>query len=191
MRGPPLSSAAARVTATRGRPPLWNVCFAIAVLAFVNGAFVVNNLSPYFGLTYAGAITMFSGISATADNHFFMPKLPIAESDTYVAISRLDTGSLDTLPARQFQAFAAWTNRERRLVNLNFLRYHAARICQSAPNATLQLSLRTEAGQRLEFDNACAEPKMLGYTVLSKYPECKPSCHSLLQEWAMGKLRSR
>jgi hypothetical protein len=186
-----LQSATAAPAATRVRPARWGAFFAIAVLGLVNGAFVLNNLALYLGMNYAGAMTMFSGINPTADNHFLMPKLSFTRADRYVTISRLNAGSLDTQPAREFQVFASWTNRERRLVNLNFVRYHVTRMCQSAPNATLELSLRTEAGQRLEFDNACAERSMLGYTVLSKYPECKPSCHGTLQEWAMGRLRAR
>jgi hypothetical protein len=134
---------------------------------------------------------MFSGISETFDNHLLMPTVPLADGGTYVAISRLSVSGLETPPASQFQAFTAWANRERRLVNLNFVRYHANRICQSAPNATLQLGLRTEAGQRLEFDNACAEPSMLRYALFTKYPECKPRCRGVLEEWAIGKLRSR
>lgn len=162
--------------------------FALATVVLVNAALIVDNFAPYLGLTYAGGMTMYSGITDMFDNHLFMPKIPLSDADTYVSIIRVNAG-VETPPARQFQAFAAWTRRERRVVNINFVRYHTSRICQSAPSAGLQLALRTEAGQRLEFDNACSEPSMLRYALLSKYPECKPRCRGILEEWAIGKLR--
>jgi hypothetical protein len=156
--------------------------FAVATLVLVLGVFTLNNVAPYLGLHHAGALTMYSGLSNIADNHFFMPKLSLSDADTYASITRFDPGKANTPAVTWFQEFATWSRQRRRLVHLNFVRYHASRICQSAPNANVGLELVTRSGRRLSHRNVCAHPEMLQYALLSGYAECEPDCHSFLQE---------
>ena len=165
----------------RSRPGVW---FAGAMVLLFNGAFLLNNLAPYLGLNYAGAMTMYSNLSPRGENHLIMPSLTLSEGGSYVRILRVSTRDLKTPAAEQFDEFADYAARRGRMVHINFLRYHAARVCESAPQATLSLTLASEQGGRMEIRNACAEPTMLSYSLLSGYPECRPGCDGELRKWA-------
>ena len=166
------------------RPP-FGTWLALAAVLLVNGAFVLNNLAPYLGLNYAGAMTMYSGLAPSGDNHFFMPKAPLSDAASYVWIVRFAATDLRTPEARQFEAFTAWTRQRQRPVSLNFVRYHASLVCRSAPDALVALTLLTESQQQLAYSNVCAEPSMLRYSVLSKYPACQPECKDALRQWSL------
>jgi hypothetical protein len=79
----------------RGRLVL-GTWLAAATVLFVNLAFVLNNLAPYLGLNYAGATLAFSGLSATTNNHFFMPEISLSDANTYVAMVRFDHEGVET-----------------------------------------------------------------------------------------------
>jgi hypothetical protein len=170
----------------RGGHTSFGTRFACVTVLLVSALFTLNNLGPYLGLHYAGALTMFSNRAAMSNNHFFLRRVTLSEAGSYVAIARVAPRNVKSRPAREFQTFATWTNRNRRLVSLNFVRYQASRVCASSPNAGLQISLRTESGQMLQFENVCDEPEMLSYTVLSSVPECRPACTTFIKEWARG-----
>lgn len=165
--------------------PSFGTWLALAVVLLVNGAFVLNNLAPYLGLNYAGAMTMYSGLDPSGDNHFLMPKVPLSDAASYVWIVRFAATELQTTEARQFEAFSAWTRQRQRSVSLNFVRYHASRVCRSAPDARVGLTLLTESQQQLAYRDVCAEPAMLRYAVLSKYPACQPECKDALRQWSL------
>jgi hypothetical protein len=171
--------------------PRLGTLVAPATVLLVSGAFVLNNLAPYLGLNYAGAMTMYSGLAPAGDNHFFMPKIPLSDADNYVRIVRVAAPNVPTAAARQFEAFGAWARQRQRPVSLNFVRYHASRICRSAPDARVELTLLTPEQERLSFQDVCAEPSMLRYAVLSKYPACEPECKDVLRQWALGKVPAR
>ncbi len=171
--------------------PSAGVWVAIAAVLLVNGAFVLNNLAPYFGLNYAGAMTMYSGLAADGEDHFFMPKVPLGDADAYVWVIRAAAREAPTSAAEQFGQFAEWARQRRRLVSLNFVHYHTSRVCRSAPGARLELTLQTPGQQRLTFQDACAEPTLLRYSVLSKYPPCQPECKDVLKLWVQGKVPTR
>ena len=167
----------------RARPSSGAV-FAVMVVVLVNAVFVVNNLAPYLGLHYAGAMTMFSNQAAIDGRHFFMPKLALSDAGVYVAIQRFEPRNVESPAAREFGAFAAWTGSTRRVVNLDFVRYHASRVCGSAPDASIELSLRTEAGAQMDYENVCAERSMLRYAPLTSMSDCKPVCWGYVKQWA-------
>jgi hypothetical protein len=157
---------------------------ALSVVVLVNAAFAVNNLAPFLGLHYAGAMTMFSNQAAIDDKHLFMPKLHLSDAGVYVSILRFEPRNLRTSAAREFGAFATWTGSTRRVVNLNFVRYHASRVCGSAPGGSVGLTLRTEAGGQMDYENVCAEPSMLRYAPLTSMSECRPDCWARVKQWA-------
>jgi hypothetical protein len=174
----------------RGRSG-YGASFAFAIVLLINGAFVLNNLAPYLGLHYAGAITMFSRLSAVADNHLFMPKIAVSDADTYVKIVAVGPGGPRTSAARELEAFADHAQRQRALVSLNFVRYHAGRVCRASPDVALGLSLLTREGEPIESDDVCAEPSMLRYAILSGYPECDPDCRPYLRSRAARDLPAK
>jgi hypothetical protein len=177
----------ASIVAERGHLS-FGTWFAAGTVLLVSVVFALNNLGPYFGLPYAGAMTMFTNQASIADNHFVLRKRALTDAGTYVSIVQFDPRDLQTPPARQFQAFATWTVQERRLVNLNFVRYHASRICASAPAANVRLVMTADTGETLTYDNVCAEPSMLQYLAVSSMSECKPQCWTYVARWARGRV---
>lgn len=151
--------------------------FALATVLFVNAAFVFNNLAPYLGLHHVGALTMFSGLNETADNHFFMPKVPLGDADTFVTIVRARADGAAPTTAEQFRAFAAWASG--RQVNLDLLRYQVNRVCSSADAASLELTLQPRAGGRVAFEDACAEPTLRRHALLSGLADCIEPCRPI------------
>jgi hypothetical protein len=131
---------------------------------------------------------MFSGLSADSSNHLIMPRLGTRAWSHYVSIVRFDPQDVTTREAKDFAAFSRWlsgSGRQHR-VSLNFLRYHLARICRSAPGARVRLELGTSAVHTRAFENVCSEPAMLRYwTVLTPAP-CHPRCGPVLRRWAKG-----
>jgi hypothetical protein len=169
----------------RTSPRAW---LAIATLLAINGAFALNNLAPYLGLNYGGAMTMYSGLADESDNHLFMPKLRLSDAGTYVSIQRAAAGEPGGEPdvpwVRRLRELRAEDGQPSPLALLDVVRYYASRACASAPGARLELQLMTEAGQLLESDNACAEPAMLRHAVLTSYPRCKNAqCRRILRSW--------
>ncbi len=164
---------------------------ALAAVLLVNGAFVVNNLAPYLGWNYAGAMTMYSGLTAIGDNHLLMPKVPLGDADSYVRIVRFVARDVETPSARDFGSFASWAEQRRRLVSMNFVRYHAGRVCASAAGARAELVLQTEDRRRLAYPDVCTVPAMLRYAPLTKYPICQPDCKDVLRLWVLGKVPNR
>jgi hypothetical protein len=154
------------------------------MILVVDAAFALNNLAPYLGLNYAGAMTMYSGLAPGGANHLFMPRLPLSDADTYVAI--LDVG-VDDLEAPEIALFRRlMTPRDgvRPLAHLNFVRYHAGRACAAAPNGRLKLALLADTGRAIDVADACSEPAMLRYAFLSSYPPCKNRpCVRTLRLW--------
>ena len=159
---------------------------ALGTVLVVNAAFAFNNLAPYLGLNHVGAMTMFSGLTETADNHFVMPKVALGDADTYVAILRARPRGSTPAATDQFEAFADWAGGE--LVSLDLLRYQVSRVCASEHAARLELAFRTQAGRRLGFEDACAEPTMQRYALLSGVADCIATCPSI-RELARGSAR--
>ena len=190
MTSRPPARSPSFVAVGRGRSG-YGASFAFAIVLLINGAFVLNNLAPYLGLHYAGAITMFSRLSAVADNHLFMPKIAVSDADTYVKIVAVGPGGPRTSAARELEAFADHAQRQRALVSLNFVRYHAGRVCRASPDVALGLSLLTREGEPIESDDVCAEPSMLRYAILSGYPECDPDCRPYLRSRAARDLPAK
>lgn len=145
--------------------------FALATVLLVNAAFVLNNLAPYLGLNYAGAMTMFSGITVTADNHLFMPKLRLFDAGTYVTMPERKARDLPRSAAETIDRLLRSGN-ERPQLHLNVARYHFSRACASSPTAGLAVTLITDIGQRLDYDDICTEPSMLRYDVLTSRRPC-------------------
>jgi hypothetical protein len=183
-----------RVVPTRPARRWPGAWFPIAVLLLVNGAFALNNLAPYLGLNYAGAMTMYSGLGASGDDHLLMPKIRLGDADTYVSIVRATPsgGDRDTPSLRLLRTLRADAVRPRPLAHLDFVRYHVSRACGAAADVGLELVLLTEAGQRLESEDACADPAMLRYAVVTSYPRCKSAaCARVLERWREEHLAGR
>jgi hypothetical protein len=158
--------------------------FAIAIILIADLAFALNNLAPYLGLDYAGAMTMYSGLAPGGANHLFMPRLPLSDADTYVAILDVGVEDLEAPEAGLFRRLATPRDGVRPLVHLNFVRYHASRACGAAPSGRLKLALLTDAGRAIDVADACAEPALLRYAFLSSYPPCKNRpCERALRLW--------
>jgi hypothetical protein len=149
--------------------------FASIVLALVCALFLYNNLAGFFGLQSLGPMSMFSGLRTTSDNHFLMPRVPLGDADSYVAVQRLETGAAAGPESKQFRALVAYANEERRLLHLNVVRWQVSRTCRAAEHATVRLTLRGADGERREYDDACREPTLLRYDLLTSYPPCGPS----------------
>jgi hypothetical protein len=161
---------------------------ALAIVVLVNGLFVYNDLAPFLGLDFAGATTMFSAMAEDFSEHLVMPHAPLKDDFAYVQIEQLGLPEAAGLPARELGVFVAYAARNRRLVNLNFLRYHLKRSCDSTPGGGIRLSLRGRDGQQLRYDDVCAQPDLLWYSVLSSYRECKPDCRGVIRRWARSGL---
>jgi hypothetical protein len=161
---------------------------ALATIVLVNGLFVYNNLAPFFGLDFAGATTMFSALAEDFSEHLVMPYAPLKDDFAYVRIEQLGLPEAAGLPAWELGAFAAYAARTERLVNLNFLRYHLKRSCESTPGGRIRLAVRGQDGQQRRYDDVCAQPDLLWYSVLSGYRECKPDCRGVIRRWARSGL---
>ena len=151
--------------------------FALTTVVLVNAAFVLNNLAPYFGLPHVGALTMFSGLTETADNHFFMPKVPLGDADRFVTVVRARADGAAPVVADQFRAFTAWASG--RQVNFDLVRYQVSRVCASANAASLELTLQWQPGRRTTIEDACAEPTMRRYALLSGLADCIEPCRPI------------
>jgi hypothetical protein len=161
---------------------------AAVVVLLVVSAFAWINVADLIGLPSAGGLFMFSGLSADRSNHLVVPRLGTRAGSPYVSIVRFDPQDVTTREAQDFAAFSRWLSRpgQERRVSLNFLRYHLARICRSAPGARVRLELRATAVHTRAFDDVCREPAMLRYwTVLTPAP-CHPRCGPALRRWAKG-----
>lgn len=157
----------------------------MGAVLLVNGAFALNNLAPYLGLNYVAPMTMYSNLAGSGENHFLLPSLALSDAGEYVSLVRVVSRNADTPPVRAFRSFAAWTVQSGRLVNLDFVRYHASRMCASTPDASIRLMLQTSAGAARDYPNVCAEPSMLQFQALSGYPVCEPlHCKTNLRRWA-------
>jgi hypothetical protein len=158
---------------------------AAASVLFVSAAFVYNNLALFFGLPFAGAMLMYSGIDPAADDHLVLPRVSLGDWMAHASIVRFEPRGIKTREAREFREFTEWLDEQDRppQLHLNHLRYHMHRVCASAPGATLQLEIELR-GDTLAYENVCAEPTMLSYLVIPTESECRPSCGSALRRWA-------
>ena len=151
-------------------------------------AFAYNNLAPYVGLNFAGALVMFSGLSKSFDTHFFLPYHSVTDDFEYVRVVRMTARPPELQAVRELGAFlSALPEKER--VNQNFLRYQANRICGADPAAALQLRLRRSTSDRIEVVDACVQSEWRRYAVLSGYDVCLMGCNKLLEQWARGRLK--
>jgi hypothetical protein len=105
-----------------------------------------------------------------------------------VSITRFDSAGVPTREAAEFSAFTRWLRDSKRpsRVSLNFLRYHLARVCRSAPGVTVAVEFRMPDGSARAFGDACAEPSVLRYWTVLTAPPCDPACNSALRRWASG-----
>jgi hypothetical protein len=169
--GPSRRSPPARIGPVRAG---FGTCFAIATVLLVNAAFSLNNLAPYLGLDYAGAMTMYSGLVGGGDNHLLLPKFRLSDANAYVSVVRVEAArDRRTEAVRVLQRLATPDGQERPLVHLNLVRYQVSRACAAAQGVPLKLALLTETGRRLDVDDACTDPALQRYAVLSSYPVCK------------------
>lgn len=170
------------------RRRLWRARALPAALALlVAGAFVYNNVAGLIGLPSAGAMIMYSGIRPDGGNHFLLGNVRTGAPFSYVSLRRFEVQGPSTPETREFAAFSRWLlDGGRHLVSLNFVRYHLARICRSAPGATVRLEVLMRPGRTWASNDACAEPRMVRYwTVLTRVP-CSPGCGGAIRRWARG-----
>jgi hypothetical protein len=149
--------------------------FAALILVLVCGLFIVNNLAGFFGYQSFGPMSMFSGLRTTSDNHFLMPRVPLGDADAYVTVQRLDARAVASPESKQFRDLVAYVNEERRMLHLNVVRWQVSRTCRSADDAVVRLTLRSAEGEQREYANACQEPELARYELLTSYPPCGPS----------------
>lgn len=163
---------------------------AAAVVLFIGSAFVYNNLAQFFGAPAVGPMIMYSGINLDRTNHLLMPRVPLADSHTYVSLLDFDAEMIETREAREFGVFAEWlgTQDEPHVINLNFLRYHMSRICGSTSGPVVRLEIEEPGGDVLSFPNVCTEPTMLRYVPLPIALPCNPQCDPVIRRWARGRL---
>ena len=172
-----MRSPLARVNGHRTRPaPSAGSWFALATIVLAGSLFVLNNLGPYLGLPYSGAMTMFSGLAQGAANHFFMPHIPLGDGGTFVTVVRVDGPAAETRPGRMFKALGDSARQRGQVLTLNVIRYHSSRACAAAERPELQLHLRTTDGRAIEYANVCEEPRELQYSMLPGVPTCGSGC---------------
>ena len=157
---------------------------ALALVVLVNAAFVLNNVASYLGLNYVAAMTMYASLNPGADNHLLLRRLSLTDAGEYVRLVDVATRGMDGNVAEPFEDFADWSAQRGRLVHLGFVRYQVSRLCRSGPRARVSLTLQTQNGQRREYRDACGEPSLLGYPLLTSYPECRPGCDDYVRRWA-------
>ena len=169
----------------RPAPGRW---FAIASVAVVLAAFVYLNVGYLVGLPSAGALFMFSGLGADRGNHLVLRSLGATPRGQYVTIARFDPHGVTTREAQEFAAFTRWLDGpgRRYRISLNFLGYHLARICRSAPDTRVSLEVGTGPAQSRAFENVCREPAMLRHWTVLTPAQCHPRCGPILRRWASG-----
>ena len=182
-----MRSSVEQVGARRARPT-WGSWIALMSLVLVGALFVGNNLAPYLGLPHSGPMTMYSGLSPRADNHFFMPSLPVGESGVYVTVLETGGPALDTSPGRTFRGIGDYARRRGFALSMNLVRYHAHRACLASATPQLRLSLQRDDRQRVEHDNICADPAALRYILLPGHPDCD-RCDSFREFHRRGSAR--
>jgi hypothetical protein len=157
-----------------------------AAVFLISAGFVYDNLAGFFALPEAGALIMFSGISADLGNHYLLPRNPLVDSYDYVSVTRFESPDTRNAAAEEFGSFVRWLNGQPRIhrVNLNLVRYHLSRICNSSTTPSVQVSIQKRDGETLNFNNACAMPEMLWYVPLSIASACAPGCNGELTRWA-------
>jgi hypothetical protein len=132
-------------------------------------------------------MTMFSGLTYRADNHFLVPKISLSDADVTFDVVRLAGRNVDTPSGQVFKAVVDFAEEERKLLNINIVRYHASRTCASGPNPDLRLTIRTEDGRRRDYRNVCAEPSMTRYVLLTSQLPCD-NCEYFRRMFTSGKL---
>ena len=149
------------------------------------GLFVLNNLAVYLGLTYFGPMTMYSGLTREGENHLLMPKIPLTEANAYVAVVRVDAERDSGVPGVQlFRRLQTRVGDRRPLIHFNVVRYQVGQACAASPGGRLALTLQTSAGRRLDVEDACAEPALRRYDLLTSYSVCKERlCRRAFAEW--------
>jgi hypothetical protein len=159
-------------SSTDRTPPSSGSWFALTTLLLVGALFAGNNLAPYFWLPSSGPMTMFAALTPRADNHLFMPLLPLGDSGVYVAVEGIGGSALDSPPGRTLRGLGAYAQARGFLLSLNLIRYQASLACATSANAQLQLSLRRQDGGRIEYENICVNPRELRSLLVPGLPDC-------------------
>ncbi len=161
--------------------------FLLAAIVTLDLAYVLNCLAPYVGLKYEFAQAMFSMLNFRADNHLFIPAVPLFSVGRFVNVSSAEATGRAEPAARKFTEFVHWADTNGRAVHVNFLRYQLDRICTAAPGNEIRLTLRERGGERV-YENACAEPTLRGHSRPGgMYEPCEPECNLYLRAWASGR----
>lgn len=161
----------------------------LVFLVVLDGAYILNCLSPYLGLKFENSQAMYSQLDARARNHFLMPSLPRALGQAYVRDVRVEVPPALEAESAGLQWFIRAANESGRLVHLQFLDHHFARLCDPPPAAPIRLSYTTEAGVVARHDDVCADPELRDPFPISLYPACDPECYGELEVWASGRWR--
>jgi hypothetical protein len=161
--------------------------FLLGAIVTLDLLYVVNCIAPYIGLKYEFAQAMFSMLTFRADNHLFIPAVPLFDVGRFVHVSSAEATGRAEPVARKFTEFVRWADTNGRSVHINFLRYQMDRICGAAPGDRIRLKLR-EGGVERVYDNACDEPSLRGhYRPGGLYEPCDPECNLYLRAWASGR----
>ena len=73
-----------------------------AAVVLVSAGFVYDNLAGFFAFPEAGALIMFSGISADLGNHYLLPRTPLIDSYDYVSVTRFESTDNQNAAAEEF-----------------------------------------------------------------------------------------
>jgi hypothetical protein len=176
-------SAGAGAVAKRGLSG-W---FGLALIVVVSAGYAYNNLAPFLGLNYAGALNMFSGMDANSANHLLLPRLAVSHDYDFAQIAQLEPRPAEGLAAQELRLLLAVAG-ERGWVNLYLVRYQTDRFCRSSADGQLLLVVRRQDGAVLQYDDACAVPAAREYALVTSYPLCRYGCQGRLHSWARGEL---
>lgn len=159
---------------------------ATLLVVFVAALFAANNVAPFVGVPGYGHLDMYSKASSDLRNHLFHSRIKLTGAFDYVRIVRLEPHAAAAPANRGFQALVRESQRQGYAFNLNFLRYHLGRLCDSAPGAAVRLTLRTATGEERAYPDACAEGALRWYVPVPLVANCRPRCASLKRWIAEG-----
>ena len=126
--------------------------------------YALNCFSPYVGLKYFYSQTMFSGLRASAANHFFIPKIELFGNERYVEVIELE---VQTIPAELRESARPIRRIKRRksdrLILANWLASVVQNACQQPRMRPVKLVYRDTHSEVVQtIDDACATETGLG-----------------------------
>lgn len=161
----------------------------VIFLVVLDLLYILNCLAPYLGLKFENSQAMYSQLDARAHNHLVLSALARAGDDDYVRDVELEVPPQLEGQIAGLRWFLRAANQSHRLLHLQFLDHHFARLCAFDPSASVELRYTTRGGAVVRHDDVCSEPDLRDPFPIGLYPACDPECYGELEVWASGRWR--